>query len=115
MREVKADKNLIAYCGLFCGACGAYLKEKCNGCRGNVKATWCQIRKCCLENNYSSCADCQTYSNVNDCKKFNNIFSKIFALIFRSNRKACIDSIRKVGPAAFALEMAKNKQQSLKS
>lgn len=39
MKQVVADPNLVAYCGLYCGACGAYLKERCPGCHSNAKAT----------------------------------------------------------------------------
>jgi len=30
-REVNMDRDLIAYCGLYCGACGKYIKGKCAG------------------------------------------------------------------------------------
>jgi hypothetical protein len=115
VKEIKVDKSLVAYCGLYCGACRAYLKEKCKGCRENARATWCQIRKCCIDKKYSSCADCGQFKNVNDCKKFNNIFSKIFAFLFKSNRKACVDQIRNAGLAGHAQIMAKAKYQSLKN
>ena len=54
--EPKAE--LVARCGLYCGACGSYLKGRCPGCRENVKATWCKVRACCGEHSYASCADC---------------------------------------------------------
>ena len=114
MKEIKADKSLVACCGLYCGACQAYLKDKCKGCRENLKATWCQIRKCCLDNKYGSCADCKDFKEVNDCKKFNNIVSKIFAFVFKSDRKACIEQIKSLGLAGHAESMAKSKQQSIK-
>jgi len=113
-KEIKADKTLVAYCGLYCGACGAFLRNRCKGCHDNVKATWCQIRSCCTDNSYLSCADCQRFTNINDCKKFNNLFSKIFAFLFRSNRKACIDQIRKIGLESHAKDMADKKRQSIK-
>ena len=36
------DRNpeKIAFCGLYCGACRQYLKEKCPGCRKNEKAKY---------------------------------------------------------------------------
>lgn len=40
MKEIEADKNLIAACGLYCGACRKYLSAKCYGCHNNEKATW---------------------------------------------------------------------------
>jgi len=32
MKEIIADEKLVAKCGLYCGACGAYLKGRCPGC-----------------------------------------------------------------------------------
>ena len=113
MKEVTDDKNLIACCGLYCGACSSYLKEKCAGCKENVKATWCKVRQCCLENNYSSCADCQKMESK-ECKKFNNFISKIFGFIFCSDRPACICRIKEIGYERFAMEMAAGKTQTIK-
>jgi hypothetical protein len=113
LKPIIADKALIAFCGLYCGACHSYLKGKCPGCRDNVKATWCKVRTCGIENNFQSCADCKTIELV-DCKKFNNPVSKIFGLIFNSDRKACIYRIRENGYDNFASEMADNKIQTIK-
>jgi hypothetical protein len=109
-----ANKNLVAYCGLYCGECWAYKKGKCPGCQKNEKASWCKIRKCCQESGICSCADCQAFANTAECKKFNNIFSKFFALVFRSNRQACIDRIKEKGYEAYAEEMVKRGTHSLK-
>jgi len=114
MKEIVADKALIAYCGLYCGACRKYLKGSCPGCRENNKASWCKIRSCNLEHGYSSCADCKDFANPMDCKKFNNFISKIFALIFKSDRAACIEKIKEAGYEGFAKYMAENKLQSVK-
>ena len=27
-KPIAVDKNLVAYCGLYCGACSAYLKDR---------------------------------------------------------------------------------------
>jgi Protein of unknown function (DUF3795) len=107
------DKNLIAYCGLYCGACGSFLKGKCPGCKKNIKASWCKIRQCCVENDYLSCADCRKME-IMECKKFNNFISKIFGLIFHSNRPACIQRIKELGYEEYARQMATNKLQSVK-
>ena len=112
MKEIVADKNLVAYCGLYCGACRSYLKGKCSGCRENHKATWCTIRKCCMENNYQTCADCQLME-LKDCKKFNNFMSKVMGLIFNSDRTACICQIKEKGTDVFAEEMKIHKRQSM--
>jgi hypothetical protein len=113
MKEVTVDKNLIAYCGLYCGACRSYLTGKCPGCKDNVKASWCKIRQCCTENDLSSCADCKSIP-VMECKKYNNFISKIFGVVFNSDRSACISRIREIGYDGFAIEMADNKRPSMK-
>ncbi len=114
MKPVVTDTNLIAYCGLYCGACKSYLKEKCPGCQGNEKASWCQVRKCNIEHAYGSCADCKEFADIMECPRFNNFFSKFFALLFRSDRKACIMKIRESGYEGFAAFMAENNLQSIK-
>lgn len=114
MKPVVADPELIAACGLYCGACGAYLKERCPGCRENHRATWCAIRKCCQENRYANCAECAQVANVAECRKFNNFMSKIFGVLFRSNRAACIALIREQGRDGFARHMAERKQHTVK-
>ena len=114
MKPVIADKELIAYCGLYCGACKKYLAGSCPGCHENQKAGWCKIRSCNIEHGYASCADCKEFINPRDCKKFNNFISKIFALIFKSDRAACIAMIRESGYEGFAGYMAENNLQSVK-
>lgn len=112
--EIKKDPALVAYCGLYCGACKSYQKGKCPGCHENSKASWCSIRTCCMEHGYKSCADCTEFSNPMDCKKFNNFFSKLFALLFRSDRAACIAAIKEKGYEGFATFMAEKGLQSIR-
>jgi hypothetical protein len=114
VKEIKSDSGLVAYCGLYCGACRRYLQEKCRGCRENKKAAWCKVRSCCLNNQYSSCAECEEFADPNSCKLFNNFMAKAFSLLFRSNRAACIKQIRDVGIQGHAEMMAAHKLQSLK-
>jgi hypothetical protein len=114
MKPIIADAKLVARCGLYCGACGAYLRERCGGCGDAPKFACCPVRKCCIENNYASCAECQTFSNPRNCKKFNNFISKLFGLFFRSNRCACIAQIREKGLQAHADIMAMNQTQSIR-
>ena len=114
MKEIVSNPGLVAYCGLYCGACGSYLKEKCPGCHENEKAGWCRIRVCCRENDYLSCADCKEYENPNKCSKFNNLMAKIFGLIFRSNRIACLQQIKELGIQGHADNMAETKRISIK-
>ena len=114
MNQITADPNLVAYCGLYCGACGSYLKGKCPGCAKNEKAKWCKIRACCIGNTYASCADCGQAPGVLDCRKFNNFVSKLFALFMRSDRPACIRAIKEKGREAFAKDMADSKIMTIK-
>lgn len=102
-----SKKDLVAACGLYCGECNKFKKGKCDGCAKNEKATWCKIRLCNIENNYKTCAECTKYSDVNDCKKINNLFGKLFYLLFKSDRKASIEMIKTVGLEEYALEMEK--------
>lgn len=104
---------LIAACGLYCGACRKFVKGKCSGCLKNEKAGWCKIRQCCLEHQYASCADC-TLVALDNCKKFNNMIGKIFSILFKSDRGACIRKLRAEGYEAFAKEMHKNRQQTIR-
>ncbi len=113
IREIKPDVNLIAYCGLYCGACGSYLKGRCPGCKDNVKATWCQIRKCCEENKISSCADCRQ-TDLKDCKKYNSFISRVIGFVLNSDRAACISRIKELGYESFAVEMAGNRRQTIR-
>jgi hypothetical protein len=113
MREITADKNLVAYCGLYCGACKSYLRERCPGCHENAKATWCTIRTCCAEHGYQSCADCNEFKDPKQCAKFDNFVSRVFGLLFRSNRAACIECIRQKGLESFAGDMAARRAQSM--
>jgi hypothetical protein len=106
METAIGDPKLVAYCGLYCGACGKFKKGGCPGCAGNEKASWCEVRKCNIAHGFSSCAVCTEFSDVMDCKKFNNFFSKVFALVFRSDRAASIKRIKEVGLEVYAKEMA---------
>ena len=114
MKEIVSNPELVAYCGLYCGACKKYLKEKCPGCHDNKKAGWCKVRICCIDSQYASCADCRQFDDPKDCKTFNNTISRIFALVFRSNRAACIAQIRELGIQGHADNMAENRRQSIK-
>ena len=114
MREIETDKNLIACCGLYCGACRAYLMERCGGCSKNIKATWCKVKSCNAENKTSNCSECKTYADVKNCAKFNNIFAKIFGFIFRSDRRACINLIKEKGAESYAKTMSEKKAHTIK-
>jgi hypothetical protein len=112
MRPIIADTQLVACCGLYCGACGAYLKEKCKGCRGSEKNSWCKVKQCVLQKKISTCADCGEYPNPMDCKKFNNFISRLFGLLFNSNRAACVKEIKQSGLDIYSRKMADLRRQT---
>lgn len=114
MSDIRVSEDLVAYCGLYCGACGAFLKGRCPGCHDNVKAGWCKIRTCNMDAGRSSCAACTQFPDAADCKMFNNLISKLFGLIFRSDRNACIQQIKAVGLKGHAERMAASGHQSIK-
>ncbi len=59
-------------------------------------------------------AECKQFPDPDDCKKFNNLISKFFALVFRSNRAACIRQIRELGMESHAANMAGERRQTIK-
>lgn len=114
MKEIIADQNTIAYCGLYCGACRRYLADKCPGCQKNEKASWCKVRSCCMENGYKSCADCKKVDDQLNCSYFNNFMARFISFIFRSNRPGCIEQIAEMGYDKYADYMAQNKMMTIK-
>lgn len=114
MKEIVADAGLVAHCGLYCGACGKYLKGRCGGCHENELATWCKVRSCCRQEGYSSCAVCGTYADPRDCTKFNNFMSKAIGFVLRSDRRACILQVRDLGLLRHAENMALHKRQTIR-
>lgn len=114
MKEICSNPDLVARCGLYCGACGAYRRGRCPGCHEKEKASWCKVRSCCLDHDYTTCADCREFSDPNECKKFNNLIAKFFGLVFRSDRAGCIRQIRETGVSSHADEMTKQKRPSIK-
>ena len=114
MKTVQIDVNQIAYCGLYCAACSKFIKGKCPGCQKNEKASWCKVRKCCMRKQISSCADCDEFTDVKECKLHNNFMGKVFAILFNSDRYACLEMIKNEGYENFAKFMAENQIPSLK-
>ena len=87
------DKALAAACGLFCGACNAYIATtedpkrltelaalfglaeaaiRCEGCRSSVKGPYCSVCKmaaCTAERGIDFCVECEAYP-CEDLKQF---------------------------------------------
>ena len=106
MPDVEANAELVACCGLYCGACRAYRGGKCSGCLENSRASWCKVRSCCSEKGIRTCAECADFQDPLACKKFNNFMSKLFGFVFKSDRAACIAQIRHSGLDGHARAMA---------
>jgi hypothetical protein len=113
MIEIAIDRKQVAYCGLYCAACKSLRKGRCPGCHQNAKANWCKVRACGIEHGYASCADCKDFGDPGRCAKFNNLISKVFGLVFNSNRRACVLKIRELGLDHYASFMAERGLQSL--
>ena len=114
MKPIVAEAELVAYCGLYCGACGAWRRGRCPGCHENAKAAWCKVHTCCIDNHLSSCAQCCEHDDVNQCRWYNNLIARIFGFIFRSNRRACVARIKEIGIEPFAAEMAARGSQTIR-
>jgi len=96
---------VLAYCGLVCSQCGAYLKKRCQGCHSDKPMSMnCKVKPCAQQRNYSSCAECADFRNLKECKKLNNFISKIFGFIFRSDRFGNLNRIREIGLDKFIEE-----------
>lgn len=112
MKDIVVNREMIAACGLYCGACRKYLADRCPGCHDNAKASWCKIRSCVQSKGFRSCAECDM--DVADCKTFSNFIGKVFSILFKSDRAACIRYIREHGELAFAAEMTARRCQTMK-
>lgn len=67
-----------------------------------------------MANEFASCADCREYTSPMDCKKYNNVISKLFGLLFRSDRAACIRQIKELGIDGHAECMAEKCSHTIK-
>jgi hypothetical protein len=111
--EIVKNTELIAACGLYCGACGSYAKGRCPGCKENNKASWCKVRSCCMEKGIDNCSRCDVYSDPKDCGKYNIFISKLIGFVTGTKRSHCIEAIKQKGADGFVAFMAENKWQSI--
>ncbi len=68
------DKNLIAYCGAYCGVCEWKEKIGCKGCKANAgNMFWgeCDKAKCCIEKGLDHCGVCDQMP----CKMLQDLFN----------------------------------------
>ena len=118
--QINKDETLIAHCGFYCGACPTYTSGKCEGCRGNspkcaVGVKNCPVKQCCVENGFSTCADCTKFATTDDCKKYNPFSFKFAEWISSMSRKKAIEMIREKGQAEFVSFMANKNWVAVKT
>ena len=98
---------IIAYCGLACSNCGAYLKGKCLGCHSDKPMNRnCKMKICAMRRDYTTCADCSDFSALKECRELYNPVSRFFGFIFRTDRIGNLNRIREVGLSQFKEEKA---------
>ena len=109
-KEMNRDENLIAHCGIYCGACPTFSSGKCIGCRGNspksaVMFKKCKVKPCCADNGFFTCADCTIYASTKECKKYNPLLLKFASWIESSDRSKSIEMIQTKGTTEFLAYM----------
>ena len=114
------NEQLISYCGLYCKACLSFKSGKCEGCRDDsaksaVLYKKCQVKPCCVENDFFTCADCTNHTSTNDCKKYNPMLIKIASWIERSSRSRAIEMIKEKGRAEFVKFMEEKNWVTIKT
>ncbi|MCK5146273.1 DUF3795 domain-containing protein [bacterium] len=114
MKEIIADETLVAFCGLYCGACKAYKKGKCPGCRETEKKDWCKIRKCNVDHSYASCADCVDFEDPAACRKLNRFWFKFFSIFVGYDMPGGVRLLKEIGPLAYAEQLAGAKSMWVK-
>lgn len=116
--------ELIAACGLYCGACKRYKRGKCPGCQkldGDATGLRqpltkgiqrCSIRKCSHKHAFRTCAECDT--DVKVCKHYNTFISRLASYLFNSDRAACIRYIKHNGEERYAEKMSWDEQMTIR-
>ena len=67
------DKNMIAFCGTYCGVCEWKDKIGCKGCKANKGIMFwgeCDKAKCCMEKELEHCGECLKMP----CQKLRELF-----------------------------------------
>ena len=104
MNEQKKDV-LLACCGLLCSQCGAYKKNKCQGCSSDKPMNLhCKVKPCVQTKGCQTCAECDDFEDLKECKKLHNFISRFFAFVFRSDRIGNLNRIKEIGADKFKEE-----------
>ena len=100
-----SQEMIIAYCGLACSNCVMYRKGKCAGCHSKRPMNRdCKMKACAMERKYRTCATCSEFKELEECRKLNNLVSRFFGFIFRTNRIRNLYRIREIGLEEFKKE-----------
>ena len=70
---MKMDRNMIAYCGGYCGVCEWKDKIGCKGCKANAGTMFwgeCDKACCCIEKGFAHCGECPDLP----CQKLQELF-----------------------------------------
>jgi hypothetical protein len=118
--QIVSSEILISYCGFYCGACPTCLSGKCEGCRGNspkcaVGMKNCQVKQCCVENGFFTCADCTKFVTTRDCKKCNPLFIRFGEWVSSTSRRKGIEMILKKGKSEFLAYMCEKNWVTIKT
>ena len=113
-QNMERSEQLVSYCGLYCGACSAYQKGTCMGCKGDspncgIGYRKCKVRPCCIEKGYSTCAECKEHPSVQKCKDFNPMLMRVGCFVTRTSRAKGIEMIQEKGTQAFMDLLASKK------
>jgi len=103
---MKINNALIAPCGMNCGICLGYLREKnrCNGCQINPAVNFKSIERCIIrsciylkETTSGFCYDCERYP----CQRLKQL-DKRYRTRYRMSMIDNLDSIKSIGLNRFA-------------
>ena len=98
MNQVSITSSLIAPCGMNCGVCIAYLREKkkCPGCRGSARA--CRIKNCDELTKYNKkfCFTCKKFP----CTRLKHL-DKRYRTRYAMSMLENLEHIKKLGVRTF--------------
>ena len=57
-----------------------------------------------MDHKYDTCADCKDFQELRKCKKLNNIITKLFGFISKTDRIKNLNRIREIGLEKFKSE-----------
>lgn len=113
-RMVTNETSLIAPCGIYCGACRAFLRKRnrCPGCRADESEkpetkVICRIKNCAhLEAGGGFCGGCGALFPCEDFKRLENRYKKKY----RTNITENLLFIRKHGAVLFSDKEKKDRK-----